>query len=1010
MSVWSQTVRARQTVYQPVSAVVRTVILTSALTSLYAAYSTWVTPHFMPKPARPQASAAPALLPSILTDNVAWARKYLAGDPWTFQPGYQFRTPQAFVYTKSWKHLENGDVLFEPFALIWRRQGKNGEEEPIRVVSDKARITFARAFNMSDPDPGRVIKGSLEGRVKILGGDGLIIVGKDFHFSEKSKIILSDHPVKMQQGPNRGRANRMQIDLITNVTGENDGRPAIAGFRAVKFSKDIQLDVVANADGPAGGTPIRIECEESLIYDVPSSVARFEGAVIVQRESADEKIDELHCDQLRFFFKPQAAEAKPTTDVLTSAEPTLPSDGLPIVTGIESGLALDRIHADGEEVWLYSDASGMESKMKELVYHLSDRIIRMTDPHDVVVRVNSDESELECPVIELKHDEAGTIVSALCEGAGWMKHKNPETQRPELEARWEKRLRLFPDRLSGLRVLELEGRAKVAQPHRKMGLAAETIRAWIRGEFKADAFATAASPVENAAPLEASSEPAREVQIERLLALTNVAIVSPQLRGITQRLEVLFDHESDEASPTVLGQASFPDDRRSREQLLLTSQSGRVRLTDAPTSKTHDVFGSQPLILRAERTRVHLRRGDAEQADSVSQVFTTGNVLVTQASDDDVKMRDLEITGTALSIVNSGPEQEVLHVEGQPAQIRRQQMVLEGGNITFDRGQNRSIVDGAGRLLLPVKNGLDGTASPRPGRLEVRWQEQMDFDGLLARFFGQVQAHHHHDVMRCQEMQVTLSSRVSFTEPRNKGADDPSVKNVRCIDGVEVESSEYEGSQLLSIRRARFWDFKLDQATGDTEAIGPGHMTVWRRGAGKRAAFTPSASVLANRATQADNAEWEYTRIDFFGKSVGNVNRRNTTFQDRVEIVYGPVQHPLETIDPDRLGPDGGWMRCQELQVAHVQEADDLPAHIELLGKGNAELDGRTFHGLADQISFDESKGLYMLRSLGQHSATLWRQVQPGGEHSRTDSQRMLFIPAKNQLEFDKTTSLDLVE
>ncbi|MDA0835474.1 MAG: hypothetical protein O2955_21685 [Planctomycetota bacterium] len=1015
--MWSQTVRVRQTVYQPASVVVRTVILSSLLTSVYAAYSTWITPHFMQKQKRTHAVSAPTELPSFLADNVEWAKKYLADHPWTCEPGYQFRTPEAFVYTKSWKHLENGDVQFEPFALIWRRQGKNGEEEPIRVVSERARVTFARSFNMSDPDPGPVVKGSLDGHVVILGGNGLKIVGDNFHFSANSKSIFSDYAVEMQQGRNRGRADRMWIDLITNNVNENDDQPVIAGFRAIKFLKDVQLDIVANADNTDDGTPIHIECEESLVYDVPSSVARFEGTVIAQREAENEKIDELHCDELRFFFSKPASQSQADT---LPTEPTEVTNDLPIVTGIESGLTLDRIQADGEEVWIYSDVNEMSSKMKQLVYRLVDRVISMTDPGNVEVRVGHPASTLKCPHIDLHHDEAGTIVSALCDGSGDLKYLNPETKQTELKSSWKKRLRLFPDRLSGLRVLELSGEAVVTQPHRKMGIRAETIRAWIHGDFKSDVLAsTEAGSKSDAVPAGESDAVADELRIERVLALKDVVIASPQLQGITQRMEALFDHSSNVETPeTSLGMSPRRDRlSKSRRDLQLTSQSGRARVTDSPSAKKHDDFGSLPLNLRAERTRVHLRPGDDDQAYAVSQIFTSGNVLLTQNSDDG-KSRDLEMTGTTVSVVNSGAGDEVLHVEGQPAQIRRQQMVLEGGNITVDRGQNRSIVDGPGRLLLPVKNGLDGKRSPRPGRLEVRWQEQMDFDGQLARFFGQVQAHQQHDIMRCQEMQVSLNSQVSFTDRRPDDADEPSVKNVRCIDGVEVESSEYDGSQLLSIRRARFWDFSLDQETGDTKAMGPGYITIWQREASKQPSFSPSAIVLANRATTSDNAEWEYTRIDFFGKSDGNIHRKTTKFQDRVVIVYGPVERPLETIDPDHLGVSGGWMRCQELQVAHLQNADDERPHIELLAKGNAELDGRTtlskdaatFHGLADQISFDESKDLYTLRSFGQQNATLYRQTQLGGEPNTAFAQTIRFIPELNQLEFDKTTSLDGVE
>jgi hypothetical protein len=87
-----------------------------------------------------------------------------------------------------------------------------------------------------------------------------------------------------------------------------------------------------------------------------------------------------------------------------------------------------------------------------------------------------------------------------------------------------------------------------------------------------------------------------------------------------------------------------------------------------------------------------------------------------------------------------------------------------------------------------------------------------------------------------------------------------------------------------------------------------------------------------------------------------------------------------------------------------------------MLGSGNAEMEGRMparsrsesrgerFRARADTISFDEAKGLYILRSRGSRTATVWRQKQRGGEYSQHDAKRMEFIPALNQLKSDRAS------
>jgi hypothetical protein len=149
-------------------------------------------------------------------------------------------------------------------------------------------------------------------------------------------------------------------------------------------------------------------------------------------------------------------------------------------------------------------------------------------------------------------------------------------------------------------------------------------------------------------------------------------------------------------------------------------------------------------------------------------------------------------------------------------------------------------------------------------------------------------------------------------------------------------------------------------------------------------------------------------RIDFAGLAEGNTKQKFNTFNERVQIIYGPVERYLMVIELDNLTKDAGWMRCQSLRITQKEPpAPEETAPVELLATGNVELEGRTFNARADSISFDESKGLYTLRSQGRRKATIWRQTQLGGDLSRADAQLMNFIPSRNILKLDQATGLD---
>jgi hypothetical protein len=209
----------------------------------------------------------------------------------------------------------------------------------------------------------------------------------------------------------------------------------------------------------------------------------------------------------------------------------------------------------------------------------------------------------------------------------------------------------------------------------------------------------------------------------------------------------------------------------------------------------------------------------------------------------------------------------------------------------------------------------------------------------------------------------------------------------------------------MEVRLARGFEFAMDQATGKVTAQGPGTLVFWRRGNGKRGGLGAAAAARANGPLAAESAEWEYTRIDFSGKMLGNMKDRVTTFHDRVRVVYGPVSQLMQTIDDehppideDHLPRDGGWMRCNALQITQHPESKKQAAYIEMAATGNAELEGRTFHALAHTVTFDESKGLYILSGDGKRKAQLWREVSPGAPRSSHASGRMEFTPSRNEL------------
>jgi hypothetical protein len=393
-----------------------------------------------------------------------------------------------------------------------------------------------------------------------------------------------------------------------------------------------------------------------------------------------------------------------------------------------------------------------------------------------------------------------------------------------------------------------------------------------------------------------------------------------------------------------------------------------------------------------------MREGEENR---ISEVITEGHVHVTQ--EHKPGELPLDLIGDRLHLKNySGSnDNQIVDVEGRPARVQDRKMQLEGPVIYFDRITNFANVKGPGVLRVPVPNGIDGKPLPVPQMLDVFWKEKMEFDGEIAKFFAGVRSRLETSEMRCEEMHVTFTRRISFAEgpsaPGGLDGQSAEIHSVVCRDNVDVKSYEYENNRLISVRTAHGFEFTLDHVSGRITSQGPGTLVLWRRGNGKSAGLGAAVSVRPNKPLAAEAAEWEYTRIDFKGQMDGNTNDRTTTFRYLVHVVYGPVSSSTEVIDEENMPKDGGWMTCHELTLTQQPAVKTAPAYVTLRAIGNAELDGRSFHALAHMVTYDESKGLYVLTGDGRQNATIWREKVPGAEPSPVSAQGMEFIPARKE-------------
>lgn len=814
-----------------------------------------------------------------------------------------------------------------------------------------------------------------------------------------------------------------------------------------------------------------VNCTGSFAFNLETNQGTFTENVHVYQPTSPYQADELHCDNLalQFVRKAEANNSAKTNHESESQKTKLSSGNLKFQSLVATGNDVILI-SEGNEFTGRMDRLSYNQETKTIV--LSDKrdvwILQKSSKlrcPEITIQQNQ-AGQLETITCKgtgwVKHRDAQTDQLVL--EAQWAKHMkkfiDPKTNLEMLELEKQCKVNLpendfrldaqiirlwLKGSLPSLKEVdsakESPKKSKLSRsekmqnkldPHKMIAEQDVVVKTpQLRGNTKRLEvwFGQVAAP--QSAPnapigLQSISQPQpQQPQVKQVAFFVEDTIPSQKASTIRQTQSLAFNQSGPFSNSQVQADTinKRPDTRTAKDQSKVQPRKKRFDFLGGQNSSR----SSEPVSVNSDLMRLRVTKNSLGK-HVVEEVWTEGNVSVQQAH---LKEKPLHITGNKLHIQNKGDNDQILHIIGSPAKINERGFQIEGENIFLYRLANRAEVQGKGLLLLPIRGGkqsasglLSGVeeiskegksppsqeinSSDPENVLKIYWDQEMIFDGLTANFFGKVRTNMGDNRLRCQEMDVVLSDRVSFTE-KNKNEQKPEVHFITCRDGVEVKSREYVENRLVGIRRASFWQMNIDRRSGNAKARGPGWMEMWRReNPGKSNSQTKVSQANLPQKTDTDN--WTYVRIDFNGEMVGNVSQRSTTFDDLVNILYGGVKRPLDTFDRDQLPPGGGWMRSNSLKLIQHKQNSQKKKHISMVAKGNAEVEGNTliknkrtpvnqsFSAQADTISFDESKDLYTMRSFGNRNATIRRFSRVGSTPTMQVSQQIEFSPAHDRV------------
>ena len=646
-----------------------------------------------------------------------------------------------------------------------------------------------------------------------------------------------------------------------------------------------------------------------------------------------------------------------------------------------------------------SPSNGAWAQAQTLSYDIGTRQLRLQDEHQVLLRHG--ENEVQAPAVQyqpLPNQQLGRVWAS---GPGRFrgtlrteKSSTPET----LQAGWKDELYLRPHEEN--HVLSLKGAASVEFTEAG-SITSDELHLWLKQVKQ---------------PGGQSGGIGGGIQPQKMKALGNVSIDSPQLAGRTQQLEVWIQHRLAEPaasaaagpgngtkprSPPVPGERPAPPRDPADRPPAEREPRG---VADAPPPP------AQRFDFSCDLLRVELAR--AGKITTVENVAADGQVQIRETQTAQAGELPLEITGKHAEVKGAGlPQTTEVTIQGSPAHVRGRGVSARGGVIQLHRGENRLQIDGPGEMQLPLDRDLNGTALAHPAVLDAAWKKGMDFNGSTVRLQGEVSATTDAQRALADAMQVTLSQPVDFAKPQKREQLD--VREVQLQGNVRLDNRTVTEGQLTSVDHLEVHSLTVDRHTGNILADGPGWFTTVRRGGTSFAG--PLAAARAEPAADPpasgpDEDRLDYLRVDFIRGITGNLHQREIRFEQQVRTVFGPVGNWQETIDvdsPQRLGQNDVLLNCDTLRLAQIGEPRDGRQPVEVTASGNTVVESQQFWARSHRITYVQAKDLLVLEGDGRSDAQLWRQEQVGGERTRAAARKILYWRGTNQIEMDDARFFD---
>lgn len=987
----------------------------AATLALFAVYRLCAVPFLEPEIARSVIDRDAGLeLPPEFVRLQTELSNILPAGSWELDRPTMIQGKRITVLLEDYRLLANGNLDIRPCTFVLQSNPNDPRGAIFLQCPAGAEVQFDRPLNPLRGQFGEVTAARLMGELTIFsvpkhadGRDRLRLATRDVFI--EGNHIWTEQPVSFEMGESRGQGRQLRIELDE---ARIEGTFPLRSLELAQVEKlylqwlsgpgSQQSAAAPAATSATRRTSMEIRCQGSLLVDFERGLATFERDVDVLHFLPQGPSDQLSCEILHIHFsQPRAATGANETELMPIPE-----------------FRPRRLHALGNPVIVRSPSRQAIIKCEQVRYDAEPAHVVFTGSRDKPVWIDHLGQILQSQEeVEYWPDEANRL-GRLRIGPGTFSGPLESAGSP-VRARWGTRLVLVPD--GNRKRITMTGRPRVESSQ----------WGWLEGdELQIGLVEMARLPATS--PQEPVAKKNVQVNADEVRGIGNVSFHTETMFGTTQLLEIDLaaaprrpparrvqqSAQGHRPRSPLRAPLSTPPISRVSAEVIEPSPITRFDVSPIPVDGVPVPAPSTPAgravadvpswQVEAEQITLQVARLPQGEPWHVERGRLRDRVRIRQQPPGQATCT-LDLQGDEVRLHDLSEQSGEIDVDGHPAQVQSTDVSLRGPRIHLDRPKNRLSVAGAGSMTTRGAARLTGD-SPKESTWQIFWKKQMEFDGLVAKFWVDIHAHSNEQNIRSDELTVALNRMVSFAA---LSADTRQISPQRIAaqggpgGDVQIESRTLQGPTVVTIERLSLPRIAVDLSTGALNGEGPGWLS--RVGQSTHTGTSPRWRMASASPTDADRRP-TYMRIQFRDSLVGNVHDRVGTFRNNVRVTYGPVDSLDGVIDlgDDRPEIPGQYVvRCRELAVQQRPNGDE-PGMAEATAEGDVQVQGQNLIARGEQLSYSQAKDQVILAGDGRADAEFTLFDEPSEPPKSLVARRIRCKPDGTNAAADDMKMIDL--